>query len=119
MATLTNRQINALVDKIIYSIENPIIQHNKKIEDSESYKNFIHKNRDCKKIIEIGKKWGLEEDSWLIQDFCEHIRDVAFKQHFIPIPPLHRKMIENDIIIETMDGIYSESIINKLIEKHK
>lgn len=27
----------------------------KKIKDSESYKNFIHKNGDCKKIIEIGK----------------------------------------------------------------
>jgi len=113
---LNKTQISALAEKIVKDIKTPYREHNVAIRESVEYKNFFDTNDDCIMLDTLKQKHKLDE--YKISMFKENIREVHFRPQLKEVPSVTTSMIENDIIIETIEDISVDILIETLVKKY-
>ena len=101
MIKLSKVQTEALATKIIRDIQQPTIDFNAKIVASEEYKNFYKTNPDCIAIQKIAKKYGSE--TYHANYLMEEIKKSVFKDQLKSVPHVKQAMVEEEIILLTID----------------
>lgn len=119
---LSNKQIEALANKIISELEAPYLKYNKDIENSSEYINFTSENKDCKELFKIASKYSTDYDSCysvvgFIKSAQSLIKTEYFKDKFLKIPRLNLSDVENEITLATIECDNLDSLIESIKSK--
>lgn len=117
---LSNKQIEALANKIISELKAPYLKHIKDIENSSEYINFISENKDCKELSKIASKYSTDStDSYysvagFIKSAQNLIKTEYFKDKFLEVPRFNHSDIENEITLATIECDNLDSLIESI-----
>lgn len=111
---LTKMQVSALADKIIDEIKQPIIDNNKNVKESKTYRQFWER-KDVQKVCEIAVNYGMDTQNYEVKRFVDQMMDGYFSNKIKPIPYINKSFIESDIIVSTIE----HDDLNSLIESIK
>ena len=120
---LSNQQVSALANKICREVLDPINEYNDSLRNSEEYKNFIKEDKDCKKLQEIADKYPNESKRYRscvsdnIYSAQIEIKELYFDSKFKKRPNISIDMIEQEIILGTIDCEGLDDLIAKIKDK--